>query len=48
MPSEVLGSMQYLTTKSSGTYQTQAHETAHMAYMLQDKGWDMAKSLHQL
>jgi hypothetical protein len=25
-----------------------AHETMHMAYILQDKGWDMAHALHQL
>jgi hypothetical protein len=35
MPSEVLESLQYLTTKSSGACQTRAHETAHMAYILQ-------------
>jgi hypothetical protein len=28
--------------------QTRAHGTMHMAYILQDKGWDMAHALHQL
>jgi hypothetical protein len=37
MPLEVLGRLQYSTTKSSGAYQTQVHGTAHMAYILQDK-----------
>jgi hypothetical protein len=48
MPSEVLGCLQYLTTKSSGACQTWAHGTAHMAYILHDKGWDIAHTLHQL
>jgi hypothetical protein len=47
-PSEVLGSMEYSTTKSSGACQTRAHGTAHTAYILQDKGWDIAHALHQL
>jgi hypothetical protein len=34
MPLEVLGSLQYSTTKSSGACQTQAHGTAHRAYIL--------------
>jgi hypothetical protein len=28
--------------------QTWAHRIAHIAYILQDKGWDMAHALHQL
>jgi hypothetical protein len=28
--------------------QIRPHGTAHMAYILQDKGWDMAHALHQL
>jgi hypothetical protein len=28
--------------------QTRAYGTAHMAYILQDKGWDIAHALHQL
>jgi hypothetical protein len=32
-PSEVLESSQYLTTKSSGAYQTRDHGSVHMAYI---------------
>jgi hypothetical protein len=35
--SEVLGSLQYSTTKSSVACQTRAQRTVHMAYILQDK-----------
>jgi hypothetical protein len=45
MPLEVLGSLQYLTTKSSGACQTRGHGTVHMAYISYDKGWDMAHAL---
>jgi hypothetical protein len=48
MPSEILESLQHSTTKSSGACQTQAHGTAHMAYILQDKEWNMAHALHHL
>jgi hypothetical protein len=48
MPSEVLESLQYSTTKSLGACQNRAYGTAHMAYILQDKGWDMAHALHWL
>jgi hypothetical protein len=27
-------------------YQTRAHWTVHITYILQDKGWDMAHALH--
>jgi hypothetical protein len=35
-------------TKVEHHCQTRAHGTAHIAYILQDKGWDMAHTLHQL
>jgi hypothetical protein len=33
-PSEVRGSLQYSTTKSSGACQTRCHGTTHIAYIL--------------
>jgi hypothetical protein len=46
MPSEVLRSLQYSTTKSSVACLTRVHRTAQMAYILQDKVWDMAHALY--
>jgi hypothetical protein len=45
---KILECLQYSTTKSLGACQTRAYETAHMAYILQDKRWDMAHVLHRL